>query len=226
MNNHLLFKQIKKEVGAELNKCSAHNFDHVMRVYNMALAISDGNKIDADILKIACLLHDIGGDKETADSSGHTDHAIESSKRARKILKKFKIQEKKIKLIQDCIVSHRYRNNHMPKTLEAKILFDADKLDSLGAIGIARAFIWVGKNKAHIYKKSRLDNYARKNLGKSYNGRIMDKSKHSPQLEYETKMKYLPKKLYTPKAKKIGQERLNYFKKFLIRLEKEINGEL
>lgn len=226
MINNLLFQQIKKEVEAELKKCSAHNFDHVMRVYNMALAISDGKKIDTDILKIACLLHDIGGDKETADSSGNTDHAIESSKRARKILKKFKIPEKKIRLIQNCIISHRYRNNHKPKTLEAKILFDADKLDSLGAIGIARAFVWVGKNKAHIYKKGRLDSYTRKNLGNSHNGRIIDKSKHSPQLEYETKMKYLPKKLYTPKAKKISQERLNYFKNFLIRLEKEIKGEL
>jgi len=121
--------------------------------------------------------------------------------------------------VQECIASHRYRGEQEPKSIEAKILFDADKLDSLGAIGIARAFAWVGRNNAKIYSEENIEEYIKINLK---GGRIQDKTKHSPQLEFETKLKFLPEKLYTQQAKKIGEERMIFIKKFLDALEKEI----
>jgi uncharacterized protein len=161
-----------------------------------------------------------------ADSTGATDHAVESAKMAAPILTEAGFSLEKIKHVQECIVSHRYKTNNIPQTLEAKILFDADKLDALGAIGIARVFVWTGKNKANIYKKVDLDKYIQDNLGGSIKGRIQDKTLHSPQIDFETKTKYLPDKLFTAKGKEIGQERMKFYKDFLDRLEREINGEL
>jgi uncharacterized protein len=218
--------EIKKYVSMTM-VCPGHNIDHVMRVYNLCLTLSKGEKVDHEVLEAATLLHDIGGAKEMADKSGKTDHAVESSKMVGSILEKLKFSQEKIKHIQDCIISHRYKTNSKPKTLEAKLLFDADKIDALGAIGLARSFVWVGKNNAHIYKKvDSLDEYAKKNLSGRIGGRIQDKSKHSPQIEYETKIRHIIKRLHTKKAKNIARERLKFFKGFLDRLEKEIEGKM
>jgi uncharacterized protein len=219
-------RKIKEIVEKETPSCPGHNIDHVMRVYNLALKLAEGEDADMDVIKAAVLLHDIGGPKEANDPTGETDHAVESAKMAYKILKDLDYPEQKIKHIQECIVSHRYRSENRPKTIEAQIVFDADKLETVGAIGIARAFAWVGKHNAHIYKKADIDEYAKENLGGKMNGRIRDKAKHSPQINFETKDRFIVDKMYTKKGKEIAQERLEFFKNFLDRLEREIKGEL
>lgn len=220
-----IFEKIKKIVEKELS-CSAHDMDHVIRVYNLSLTLAHDENLDLDVLKVAALLHDIARVREDNDHTGNTDHAVLSAQMAEPILKKFGFSQEKIKHIQDSIISHRYRTGIKPKTKEAKILFDADKLDVIGAIGIARSFVWVGRNNAKIYAKTDIEQYIKNNLGGKINGRIRDKTKHSPQIEFETKLKFLIDKLYTKKAKKIGRERLKFHKKFLDRLEKEIQGQL
>lgn len=220
-----VFQSIRDVVVKEL-ECSAHNMDHVDRVYNLCLKLSEGENVDLDVIKTSALLHDIARVKEDMDSTGKTDHAVLGSNMAEQILKKFNFPEDKIKHIQDCIITHRYRTGNLPKTLEAKILFDADKLDTIGTIGLARCFVWVGKNNAQIYRKVNLNDYIKENLGGSIKGRIQDASKHSVNIEYETKLKFIVEKLHTQKAKKIGKERLDYFKNFLEKLEKEINGDI
>lgn len=216
------FQKIREIVEKELD-CAAHGMDHITRVYNMCLFLAKGQKVDLEVLKAAALLHDIGGAREMSDPSGKTDHAVESAKMAKPILKKLGFSEKKIAHIQDCIISHRYRSENQPKTLEAKILFDADKLDALGAIGIGRTLAWVGKNNAYIYRKMDAKKYAKENMvGGKLTGRVKDKTKHSPQLAFETKLKFIPEKLYTNQAKKIGKARLKYTKAFLERLEKDV----
>lgn len=218
-------KKIREAVEKELS-CSAHNMDHVIRVYNLCLYLAKDEEIDSDVLEAAALLHDFARVKEDNDQTGKTDHAILSAKMAEPILRELGFPEEKIKYIQNCIVSHRYRTGNRPQTKEARILFDADKLDVVGAIGIARSFVWVGRNKAKIYADVDIDDYIKNNLNGKIDGRIQDKTKHSPQIEFETKLKFLGDKLYTEKAKKICRERLAFFKSFLERLEKEIRGEL
>jgi len=220
-----VFKKIREAVQKELS-CSAHNMDHVIRVYNLSLNLAENEDLDLDVLRAAALLHDIARVKEDNDHTGNTDHAILSARLAEPILRKLGFSQEKIKHIQDSIVSHRYRTGNEPKTKEAKILFDADKLDVLGAIGIARSFVWVGRNNAKIYTKVNIDEYIKDNLGGRINGRIQDKTKHSPQIEFATKLKFLIDKLYTKKAKKICKERLEFYKGFLDRLEEEIQGQL
>lgn len=219
------FQKIKEAVEKELF-CSAHGMDHVMRVYNLSLHLAETENVDLDVLKASALLHDIARVKEDNNHTGKTDHAILGSEMAVSILKELDFSDEKIKHIQDCITSHRYRTGNEPKTKEAQTLFDADKLDTLGAIGIARSFVWVGRNNAKIYTDINIEKYIDENLGGKINGRIQDKTKHSPQIEFETKLKFLITKLHTEKAKEVCKERIEFYKSFLDRLNKEINGEL
>lgn len=219
-------EKIREIVKEELSQCAAHGFDHTERVYNLAIKIAETEDIDLEVVKIATLLHDIGGKRETDDNTGKIDHASESAKMARPILENLGYPEKKIKHIQDCILSHRYRNEHAPTTKEAQLIFDADKIDALGAIGLARMFAWIGRNNAFIYKKMNVEEYIKDNLGGKIDGRIQDKTKHSAQINYETKVKHIVNLLHTKKGKEIGAERTKFFKDFLDRMEREINGEL
>jgi len=219
------YRKLKKIVIKELKGASpAHDINHVMRVYNLCLHLSKYEPdVDLDILKTAALLHDIARVRESQE----VDHAILGAEMAENILRKLGYHEEKIKLIKHCIIAHRFRSGNKPKTIEAKILFDADKLDVLGAVGIARSFIAAEEYGQKLYLDTPLDNYVRENLvGKKLSGRIKDPSKHAPNLEFETKFKYIPDRLYTPKAKEIAKQRLGYMKQFFERLKREINGQL
>jgi len=221
------YQKIKKIATRELEGSDAgHDINHTLRVYNSCLKLAKGlSDIDLDILKIATLLHDIGGPKESKDKTGRICHAKESAKMAEKILKDLKYPQEKINKVINCILAHRHRTEVLPETKEAKILFDADKLDALGAIGIARAYIWIGKNNAKIYSNAPLKQYVKENVvGGKLNGRIKDKSKHNPFFEFELKLKRIPKRLYTRKAKKIAKERLAYMRSFFNKIKKEIKG--
>jgi uncharacterized protein len=219
-------EEIMKVVKERLSTCSAHDFGHVMRVYNMALKLSESEDVDMEVVKAAALLHDVSGDNESKDPTGGTDHAMESARIARTVLEGLGYSEEKISHIENCIISHRYRTDNKPKTREAEIVFDADKLETVGAIGIARAFSWIGKNNAHIYRKVDIEEYAKENLCGKINGRIQDKTKHSVQINWETKDKHILEYLYTDRAREIAKERKAFYQAFLERLEREIKGEL
>ncbi len=180
-----------------------------------------------EVLHLATLLHDICGPKELKDKTGKVCHARESVKMAQKILKNLNYPKEKIKKVIHCILAHRHRTGVRPETREAEILFDADKLDALGALGIARAYIWIGKNKARIYSNMPLKKYVKENIvGGKLNGRVKDKSKHNPFFEFELKLKRLPQRLHTRKAKSMARERLSYMASFFKRLKKEVAGEI
>ncbi len=224
-----IIEEIKKIVKKEMEGTDpSHDFLHVMRVYNLCLEIAKYEKnVDLEILKLSALLHDIARLKEDFDNTGEIDHAVEGAKMAEKILTKFDFPKDKIEKIKECIISHRFRGGNEPKTIEAKILFDADKLDVIGAIGIARTFISVGLYKQKIYRDINIDEYIKENLsGGKRDGRIIDVRKHAPNLEFETKFKYIPEKLYTKRGKEIALERIEYMKSFFERLKREIKGEL
>lgn len=219
------YRKIKEIVEKEMSGADAsHDINHVMRVYQLALKLAKDEKdIDLDILKMAVLLHDICRVKEDKDATGKICHAKLSAKRAKGILKKLKYPREKIDKIVHCILAHRYRTGIKPEIEEAKILFDADKLDVIGAIGIAKTFIIAGWYKQDVFKDVELKRYRQENIkGK----RIKDVIKHTPFIEYKTKFKYIPKKLYTKKARKIAKERMAYMKSFFNRIKKEIKGNL
>lgn len=206
----------------------SHDFSHAMRVYNLSLSIAKTKKnVDLEVIKISALLHDIGRLEEDLDKTGKINHAVVSAKIAEKILRCLGYSKEKIEEIKHCIITHRFKGDARPKTIEAKILSDADKLDISGAIGIVRSSCWIGENKAKIYSDIPLPKYIKENLvgGKS-NGRIKDKSKHALNIEYEIKLKHISKRLFTKKAKEIAKERIEFMEQFFGRLGKEIKGKL
>ncbi len=120
-----------------MSRVPAHGLDHVMRVRKLALLIardliSKGIAVDLEVLELASLLHDIGR------VVSEENHAIVSAKIAKKILKCLGYPEDKIESVVHAIEAHSYSSNIKPRTIEAMILSDADKIDALGAIGIAR----------------------------------------------------------------------------------------
>ncbi|MEM4662538.1 MAG: HD domain-containing protein [Candidatus Diapherotrites archaeon] len=215
-----LLKRVEKELA-----CSAHNIEHVKRVYKLCMLIANGDEdVDLDVLKSAAILHDVARVKEDSDKTGKVDHAILGAKMARQILAKSGYDKDKIEKIAHCIESHRLRGTIKPKTKEAKILYDADKIDVLGAVGIARCFALGGRYGQKLYVERDLKEYIKENVVPE-TGRIKDISKHAPNIEYELKLKHIPKVLYTEKAKKIAKGRMKIMREFFRQMKKEVEGK-
>lgn len=215
-------KELMNIVQKELS-CSAHSLDHVLRVYNLCVYLSKyENDVDVDILYPAALLHDIARVKESADKTGNTDHAVLGSQMAEDILINMNYSQDNIDKIKHCIVTHRFRSGNEPQSIEAKVLFDADKLDAIGAVGIARCFMISGKYGQRLYNDTSLNEYLSNNSVE--NGRLKDLSKHTPFIEFEMKFKKIPNRLYTKKGREVAEERVNYMKGFFEKLREEIEG--
>lgn len=129
---------------------SAHDKEHVYRVLYNALEIAKAEgDIDYDVLITACLLHDIGRKEQFENPK--LCHATVGSEKAFAFLKQAGFSEDFARQVSQCILTHRFRKSCEPQTLEAKILFDADKLDGTGAIGIARTLLYQGKMTHPLY---------------------------------------------------------------------------
>lgn len=220
-NESKILEIVKKELS-----CSAHDLDHVIRDYHMCIYLAESqDQVDLRILIPAVLLHDIARPREDADDSGSTDHALLGAEMAGEILSALDYSNDQIEKMKHCIVTHRYRGENVPQSLEAKILFDADKLDILGAVGLARSYMLAGQFKEKIFSNRPVDDYVRENLvGASPSGRIKDISKHSPNLEFETKQQRIPDRLFTDKAKQIAVDRIQFMEDYFQRLSQEISG--
>lgn len=129
---------------------SAHDMQHVYRVLNNAIDIAKGeSNVNMDVLTTAALLHDIGRADEKLDPSA--DHAVTGGDRAYRLLIDEGYDHAFVEHVRQCIRTHRFRRNDPPASIEAKILFDADKLDVCGAVGIARTLMYSGAHDRPIY---------------------------------------------------------------------------
>ena len=116
-----------------------HGFDHVLRVYRLAERIALREGADMEIVRAAALLHDAEGSATAGGDEGRLEHHQASAEFARQILQAEGWPAERILQVEHCIRAHRFRDeSEQPQTIEAKVLFDADKLDVIGAIGIAR----------------------------------------------------------------------------------------
>src|SRR5437660_12443001 len=141
MDMTLNLEQILRTVELLLhNQSPAHDFQHILRVYKNAEIISKQEEcVDLDIVLVAALLHDLV--VYPKGSSKNIDSADDSADIAKKILREYKnYPVEKIEKVVDIIRIHSYSKKIIPSTIEGKILQDADRLDALGAIGIARTF--------------------------------------------------------------------------------------
>lgn len=212
-----IIKQIENKAKKYFTSASGcHDWAHVERVRDMAMAIGKKEKADLQILTAACLLHDIGRRAEM-ENGGSTCHAEEGEKIARKFLKKLKIDAAIINNICHCIICHRYRNEHVPQTIEAKVLFDADKLDSIGAVGLARAFLFAGFLHNSLYTGNEVK---LSKLNKSYSYTKED----TAVMEYEYKLKKIKDKMITATGKKIAKDRHEFMSTYFKRFWAEVAG--
>ncbi len=220
-------QKIKEIVQKELS-CSGHNMEHLDRVYNLCLHLAEGDlDVNLEVLQVSALMHDIARVREDMDISRNIDHAILGAEMAGDILLDFGYSEEFIESVKHAIFTHRFRNNNEPKTKEAKILFDADKLDILGSMGIARLFMFSGQHSTKMFLETPLDEYIKDNLmGGDPSGRIKEITIHAPNLEFEIKLKSMGDRLYTSKAKELAIGRINFMEKFFNRMEKEMKGDL
>lgn len=175
---------------------SAHDKEHVYRVLYHALEIAKTlNNVDYDVLIAACLLHDIGRKEQFENPA--LCHAAVGSEKAFAFLTKTGFEPEYAERVRHCIKTHRYRENNLPESLEAKILFDADKLDVTGAMGIARTLIYKGIVSEPLY--SLLPN-----------GMVSDGAQDTmPSFfqEYKYKLEHIYDHFYTKKAASLAEER-------------------
>jgi uncharacterized protein len=131
------------------------------------------------------------------------------------------VPEALIENIVSAIRTHRYRKGLKPETLEAKIIFDADKLDSIGAVGMARSFYFAGKIGAELYT-GREEELAKENDHNKYSYTIED----TGILEYEVKLKHLAERMLTGTGKELAKRRHDFMVGYVKEFRDEINGNV
>jgi uncharacterized protein len=194
------------------NQSPAHDFEHVLRVYKNAEMISKQERsVDLDVVLAAALLHDLvvypKGSTKTINS------ADDSAEVAKKILLEHKSYPKeKIEKVADAIRTHSFSKKLDPSTLEGKILQDADRLDAIGAIGLARTFSVGGSENRSLYNP--VDPFCKSE-------RQLDDTQWT--LDHvKSKLMTLKNSMHTMTAKKIAEERTQFMKLFLNQLREEI----
>lgn len=213
MDKETVIEEVKKIARKELeDESSGHDFSHVERVCKLALYIGKREKADLFVLALAGLLHDIDVRR------GRTNHHLRSAKVAGKILEKIGVERNIIVNVQKAIRAHSYRGakDNLAETLEAKIISDADKLDVMGAIGVARIFMFNAYFGRPMYDpniKPDPKKYSQKGAGSAINA-------------FYEKIFLLPKVLHTKTAKEIGQQRIKFTKEFVKRFLDEWEGEI
>ena len=190
----------------------SHGFDHVERVLALALRLGAESGADGRVLALAALLHDVGRAAEDA-SAGATCHAAAGARLAREILRRHGAGASLVRRVADCVRRHRYRGEARPVTREAKLLFDADKLDSLGAVGVGRAFLFAGEVGARLHTGAAAAKRARA-YGRG----------DTAHREWLVKLRHLPGRMLTPAGRRLAAERAAYTAAFFERLAAEAAG--
>ncbi len=196
---------------------SAHGFDHVLRVTRLAEAIAQAEGADQRIVRTAALLHDC--------ARSEPDHHRAAAVRARRLLAG--ADPAFIAAVVHCIEAHRFGQEPAPVTLEAQCLADADRLDALGAIGVARAFAFAGHRGTALWTAplsairhevgTDRDGYRRLRAG------MPD---YTPAHEFVCKLERLHESLYTATARRMAAKRHAFMVAFFERLDAEAAGEL
>lgn len=210
-NNSKLLDEVKRLFA---NAKGCHDWDHTERVLNLCMKIGEKEEANLKILFAAAALHDIGREEELR-TNRKIDHAEYGADLAKSILGKYNYSDNEIEEISCCIRTHRYRGDNIPKSLEAKILYDSDKIDSIGAIGIGRAFHFASEIGARVHgAEITLENSTEFSRDDTAYRHYLDK------------LCKINDKLFTAEGKKIAEGRQQFMKIFFDRLNQEATGKL
>ena len=194
-------------------KDSAHDKEHVYRVLYVALDIASKEKeVDYDVLVSACLLHDIA--RQEQNENPKLCHAEVGAEKAYKFLIENDFEKAFAEKVKHCISSHRFRKNNVPESTEAKILFDADKIDAAGTLGIARTLVYQGAMCEPLYSLTS-------------DGRVSDGTDEEiPSFfqEYKYKLEKIYSRFYTDRGKEIAEERRKTAESFYNNMLREVTS--
>ena len=211
MNRQDLWQTFEGIVKAKLaNAPGCHDYAHTLRVlHNAELLLQTEPDADSFVVRTAALFHDFARPEELA-SDGKQDHAQLGADLVRIELEQLDCEPDFVDHVTSCIRTHRYRGKLIPETLEAKIVYDADKLDSTGAFGIARAFHFAGRIGACLH------NTAEEAVNSDAYGK-----NDSAYREYLVKLRHLPGKMLTESGRELAKERAVFMDEFFSRLNNE-----
>jgi len=178
------------------NSGASHDIDHTLRVRDLCMQIWQIEWADLETLEIAALLHDIWRPKEF-ETKWEICHAEYWANLAWEFLKNLWLEQDKVDNIVYCISTHRFRKWNPPETLEAKILFDADKLDCIWAVGIGRAFMCAGEIWAKLHNDKWVDIEKTEEYSKD----------DTAYREYVIKLRKIKDKMFTETGKKLAEKR-------------------
>ncbi len=194
-----------------------HGFDHVLRVLRLAERIAQIEGADMEIVRAAVLLHDVEHPL-IENELPRNAHQHSSAAFAREALEADGWPKERIEAVLHCIRAHRFRDSsEVPLTLEAQVVFDADKLDAIGAIGVARAIAYAAQ--------AGQPPYAEPSERFRQSGLREPGEPHSSYHEYVYKLSRIHERLYTTAARRIGAERHRFLEQFYQRLVLEMRGE-
>jgi uncharacterized protein len=191
---------------------SAHDFDHVLRVTRMGERLATAEGADATVVRLAALLHDVA---ITDDQATRRAHHLAAADFARRYLTERGLAAERVANVVHCIEAHRFRDQSIqPQTLEAQCLYDADKLDSIGAIGVGRAFAFAGRYDSRLWTIPWMATppISAKPTGPEY----------TPVHEFVYKLQWLLATLYTATARDLGAQRHAYMVAFFTQLDAEM----
>lgn len=190
----------------------AHDWHHVQRVESLAERLLESYP-DADevTVRLAVLLHDIG--RALEERGEIDDHASWGAREAESILADRGVPRDRVDAVRHAIRVHRYSNDLEPEHLEAEIVCDADNLDALGAVGVARCFTFGGELGTPLHDPDLPPDEDDTTAGAtSYN-------------HFHKKILDLPDRMYTEAGAEIAADRAAYVRQFLERFDRETAGE-
>lgn len=197
---------------------TAHGFDHVLRVYHLALRIALAEGADQEIVAAAALLHDVAHPEAEAQGLCHAEMG---AIRTREILDQQGCAPELVARVAQAVAEHRYRSPaNNPSSLEARVLFDADKLDAIGAVGVARAFAYAGATGQHLWPVAAPD--VRLDLAEVAGGLVAG---HTPLHEYHGKLSRIGERLLTATGREMAAERQAFMAGFFERMGQEVEGQ-
>jgi len=211
-------KEIMEREGCE---DASHDFDHIQRVLALAETIQIQEGGDLPTIWAAVAFHDLGQERERRFGG---DHAQIGAEIAAEHLSNSRFPQQALVAVQEAIYEHRQTGKGMPGRLEGRILFDADKIDCLGALGVARLYCITGRYNQKIY--STLPEEISEPVDPLTIRALRHRSDYSPSIEFQLLFGDMPERMTTATGKLLARERYDYMHDFFKRLRQEVEGEL
>jgi uncharacterized protein len=211
-------KTLIEEVRAYSRACAegsrgSHDWKHTSRVHALCLRLGRAEGADLRVLELAAYLHDVGRAAQD-EANGGICHAERGAAMAFAFLKGRMPAGGMLDNVIHCVRSHRFRGDAHPETLEARVLFDADKLDAIGAVGIGRAFQFAGEVGATLHNPladlKSTEPYTREDT--AYR-------------EYRLKLCRVRDRMLTQEGRRLAEERHAFMEAFFERFLLEVRGD-